>query len=125
MTILWLFYDHLMTLIIALWWNNVNPVTSASGRKFQRLSVYQNKKGWLQFILEVFTTEPGMQFYTANGFNGRFSGRTGRKYESCAGFALETEHYPDSPNKPNFPSTVLRPEEIFHSITIFKFSVTK
>ena len=76
-------------------------------------------------VLEVLTTEPGMQFYTANGFNGKFSGRSGRKYESCAGFALETEHYPDSPNKPNFPSTVLRPEEEFHSITIFKFSVTK
>lgn len=76
-------------------------------------------------VLEVYTTEPGMQFYTANGFNGRFSGRSGGKYESCAGFALETEHYPDSPNKPNFPSTVLRPDEKFHSITIFKFSATK
>ncbi len=76
-------------------------------------------------VMTAYTTEPGMQFFTANGLNGKFSGQSGRKYESSYGFCLETEHFPDSPNKPEFPSTVLRPGEIFHSTTIFKFSVKK
>ena len=76
-------------------------------------------------IMAAYTTEPGMQFFTANGLNGKFSGQSGRKYESCYGFCLETEHFPDSPNEPEFPSTVLRPGEKFHSTTIFKFSVKK
>jgi aldose 1-epimerase len=74
-------------------------------------------------IMDVYTTQPGVQFFTANGLNGRYTGPSGRKYESSYGFCLETEHYPDSPNKPNFPSTVLKPGKDFHSITIFKFSV--
>ncbi|HTR80972.1 MAG TPA: aldose epimerase family protein [Bacteroidota bacterium] len=75
--------------------------------------------------MEVFTTEPGVQFFTAHGLNGTFSGESGKKYESSYGFCLETEHFPDSPHRPNFPSTVLRPGEKFHSITLFKFSVRK
>jgi aldose 1-epimerase len=74
-------------------------------------------------IMKVYTTQPGVQFFTANGLNGRYTGPSGRKYESSYGFCLETEHYPDSPNKPNFPSTVLRPGQDFHQITIFKFLV--
>ncbi len=74
-------------------------------------------------VMTIYTTEPGMQFFTANGLNGKFSGQSGRKYESSYGFCLETEHFPDSPNEPGFPSTVLRPGEKFHSTTIFKFSV--
>ena len=76
-------------------------------------------------VMEVSTTEPGVQFYTANSMNGFITGHSGKKYEKCAGFALETEHFPDSPNKPDFPSTVLRPGEKFHSTTIYKFSVEK
>jgi aldose 1-epimerase len=74
-------------------------------------------------IMEVYTTQPGVQFFTANGLNGRYTGPSGRKYESSYGFCLETEHYPDSPNNPSFPSTVLRPGQNFHEITVFKFLV--
>ncbi|OGU35576.1 MAG: hypothetical protein A2068_04050 [Ignavibacteria bacterium GWB2_35_6b] len=86
------------------------------------VKVYEPKSGR---IMEIYTTEPGMQFLTAKGLNGKYSGKSGRKYMSSSGFCLETEHFPDSPNKPNFPSTVLRPEGKFHSTTIYKFSVSK
>jgi aldose 1-epimerase len=73
--------------------------------------------------LEVRTTEPGVQIYTANGFAGQMTGANGRTLRQGDGIAFETEHYPDSPNKPNFPSTVLRPGETFHSVTEYAFSV--
>jgi aldose 1-epimerase len=76
-------------------------------------------------VMSAYTTEPGMQFFTANGLNGKLSGQSGRKYESSYGFCLETEHFPDSPNEPEFPSTVLRTGEKFHSTTIFRFTVKK
>ena len=76
-------------------------------------------------VMEVFTTEPGMQLFTANGFDGTYTGKSGKKYEKNFGLCLETEHFPDSPNKPNFPSTVLRPGEKLHSTTIYKFSAKK
>jgi len=72
-------------------------------------------------VMEVYTTEPGMQFYTANGMRGK-QGKDGNVYNPHYGFCLETQHYPDSPNKPHFPSPVLRPGELFQSTTIFKFS---
>jgi aldose 1-epimerase len=72
-------------------------------------------------VMEVYTTEPGMQFYTANGMRN-IKGKGGKVYQRHYGFCLETQHYPDSPNKPNFPSVVLRPGKEFKSETIFKFS---
>ncbi len=72
--------------------------------------------------LDVYTSQPGLQFYTGNFLDGSFSG-IGGVYVRRAGFTLETQHYPDSPNHPNFPSVVLRPGETFHSTTIFKFGV--
>ena len=72
-------------------------------------------------VMEVLTTEPGMQFYTANHVRN-LKGRDGKIYGQHAGFCVETQHYPDSPNKPNFPTTTLRPGEAFNSTTIFKFS---
>jgi aldose 1-epimerase len=71
--------------------------------------------------MEVYTTEPGMQFYTANGMRG-VKGKGGKLYERHYGFCLETQHFPDSPNKPNFPSVVLRPGETYSTETVFKFS---
>lgn len=76
-------------------------------------------------IMEVFTTEPGLQFFTAQSLNGKYAGKSGRKYESSYGLCLETEKFPDSPNKANFPSPVLRPGEKFHSTTIYKFSTIR
>ncbi len=72
-------------------------------------------------VMEVHTTEPGMQFYTANGMRG-LEGKDGNVYNRHAGFCLETQHFPDSPNKPHFPSTVLRPGRMFTTTTVFKFS---
>ncbi|HON08778.1 MAG TPA: aldose epimerase family protein [Verrucomicrobiota bacterium] len=73
-------------------------------------------------IMEVFTTQPGMQFYTANHFNGKIIGVGGVAFPKHGAICFETQHFPDSPNKPNFPSTVLRPGEKFENTTIFKFS---
>lgn len=73
-------------------------------------------------ILEVETTEPGVQFYTGNFLDGSITGKGGQTYLRRAGFCLETQHFPDSPNKPEFPSTVLRPGEEYRSTTVFRFS---
>ncbi|MBZ0303031.1 MAG: galactose mutarotase [Anaerolineae bacterium] len=72
-------------------------------------------------ILEVWTTEPGIQFYGGNFLDSTLVGTSGRIYRQGDGLALETQHFPDSPNQPNFPSTVLRPGEMFHSTTVLKF----
>jgi aldose 1-epimerase len=74
--------------------------------------------------LEVATTEPGVQFYSGNFLTGALVGTGGRSYRQGDGFTLETQHYPDSPNQPNFPSTVLRPGEVFTSTTVFGFSAS-
>ncbi len=75
--------------------------------------------------LEVYTTEPGIQIYTGNFLDGSFSGKKGIAYPMHASVCLETQHYPDSPNKPQWPSVVLEPEDTYHSECIFKFSVTE
>jgi aldose 1-epimerase len=72
--------------------------------------------------LEVSTDQPGVQLYTANGLNGKIVGKYGWAYTSYAGFCLETQHYPDSVNQPSFPSTLLRPGEVFRSTTIYRFA---
>ena len=74
-------------------------------------------------VLEVFTTQPGLQLYTANWLDGRMVGHQGMAYQKRSAFCLETQHFPDSPNQPDFPSTVLRPEEAYQSTTVYKFSI--
>ena len=71
-------------------------------------------------IMEVYTTEPGMQFYTGNFLDGSITGK-GRRYIRHSGFCLETQHFPNSPNQPDFPSTILRPEAAYTSRTVFAF----
>jgi len=73
-------------------------------------------------VMEVFTTEPAVQLYTCN-FNGSVKGKGGRAYKGHSSFCLETQHFPDSPNKPYFPSTVLKPGEVYRQLTVYKFSV--
>jgi aldose 1-epimerase len=73
-------------------------------------------------ILEVFTTQPGVQFYSGNFLDGTITGKQGHVYKRRYGLCLETQHYPDSPNHPDFPSAILRPGQTFHSETVFKFS---
>jgi aldose 1-epimerase len=76
-------------------------------------------------VLTVETTEPGIQFYAGNFLDGSLVGSNGRMYRQGDGLALETQHYPDSPNHPNFPSTVLRPGERYETTTVFRFSVDR
>jgi aldose 1-epimerase len=73
-------------------------------------------------VMEIYTTEPGVQLYTGNHLDGSIIGKGGKAYSRHAGFCLETQHYPDSPNKPSFPSTVLEPGRKFTSLTVHKFS---
>ncbi len=74
-------------------------------------------------VLEVLTDQPGVQLYTGNFLDGTITGKGGKVYPRRSGFCLETQHYPDSPNHPNFPTTALKPGEQFKSTTVFKFSV--
>ncbi len=73
-------------------------------------------------VMEVFTTEPGLQFYTGNFLDGTNTGKGGKVYKHRFGFCLETQHFPDSPNKPDFPSTILRPGKEYRSTTSYRFS---
>jgi aldose 1-epimerase len=72
-------------------------------------------------VMETFTTEPGIQFYSGNFLDGSIKGRGGVSYKKHFGLCLEAQHYPDSPNKPNFPSVVLKPGEKYSQLTIYKF----
>jgi aldose 1-epimerase len=73
-------------------------------------------------MIDCFTTEPAVQIYTSNGMNGSVVGSSGTTYRQTEGFTLETQHFPDSPNKPNFPTTELKPGQDFHSTTTFRFA---
>ena len=83
------------------------------------VSVYDPVSGR---VLEVFTDQPGMQLYTGNFLNGSIKGHGGKPYNYRSGLCLESGHYPDSPNHPEFPSTVLNPGETFRSRTVYRFS---
>lgn len=72
--------------------------------------------------MSIATTEPGLQFYSGNFLDGSFAGTSGRVYRQGDGFCLETQHFPDSPNQPSFPSTVLRPGDTYHSTTVHSFA---
>jgi aldose 1-epimerase len=74
-------------------------------------------------VLEIHTTEPGIQFYSGNMLDGSLTGKGGARYTRNSGLCLETQHFPDSPNQPQFPSTVLRPGETYRQTTIFQFGV--
>jgi aldose 1-epimerase len=104
------------------------------GNGYDLTYVLRNQRGKLKLaavayeplsgrVLQAYTTEPGLVFYTGNHLNPGIIGRGQKPSIKYAAFCLETQHYPDSPNKPAFPSTVLKPEEIFKSQTVFKFSV--
>jgi aldose 1-epimerase len=74
-------------------------------------------------FMEMYTTEPGVQFYTGNFLDGTLIGKQGRRCIQHSGFCLEAQHFPDSPNQPTFPSCVLKPGDTYHQTTIYKFSV--
>ena len=102
-------YDH----------NYVLIKENAAGAPSRAARVREPRSGR---VLEVFTTQPGIQFYTANFLDGKLTGKSGVAYGKHSGFCLETQHYPDSPNQPQFPSAVLNPGETYRQVTIFKFS---
>jgi aldose 1-epimerase len=76
-------------------------------------------------ILDVATSEPGLQFNTANGLDGAIVGKSGKPYRARDGFCLETQHFPDSPNQTAFPSTILRPGQVYRSRTVFRFGIQR
>jgi len=90
-----------------------------AGQLSEAAEVYEPTTGR---ILRVLTTEPGLQFYTGNFLDGSITGKEGRVYNRRFAFCLETQHFPDSPNHPSFPSTELKPGQKFHSVTVFEFS---
>ena len=73
-------------------------------------------------VLQILTTQPGMQFYSGNFLDGSLVGKQGIVYHKYAGLCLEPQHFPDAPNHSNFPSTVLRPGEEYKQATVFRFS---
>jgi len=75
--------------------------------------------------MKIFTEEPGLQFYSGNFMKGANAMKNGKKDEFRTSFALETQHYPDSPNQPSFPSTLLKPGQVYKTQSIYKFSVVK
>jgi aldose 1-epimerase len=95
-------------------------ITGNAGELRLGATVYEPQSGR---VMEMYTTEPGVQFYSGNFLNGNTRGKGGKMYNKRDGFCLETEHFPDSPNQPSFPSTVLRPGEEYRSRTVYAFSV--
>jgi aldose 1-epimerase len=89
------------------------------GKLAEAAEVYEPTTGR---ILEVLTTEPGVQLYSGNFLDGSITGKEGRVYNRRYALCLETQHFPDSPNHPSFPSTELKPGQEFHSVTVFRFS---
>jgi aldose 1-epimerase len=75
--------------------------------------------------MDIFTEEPGIQFYGGNFMDGSDIGKYGKKFLYRESFALETQHFPDSPNQPSFPNTILNPGEVYQSKSVYKFSVTE
>lgn len=92
------------------------------GRLTLAAEVYEPTSGRL---MQVRTTEPGIQFYTGNFLDGTLTGKSGKPYPRRSGFCLETQHYPDSPNQPNFPTTTLRKGATYTSTTIYHFLVRR
>ena len=109
-------YDHCYAL------DGYDPKLGAKAESTLAVRVYEPTSGR---VLELWTSEPGVQVYTGNYLKGAFAGKGGKVYEKHAAFALEPQHYPDSPNRPEYPSTVLRPGETYHNTFFYRFSVQK
>jgi aldose 1-epimerase len=90
-----------------------------SGKLKVAATLYEPKSGR---FMEVLTDQPGLQFYSGNFLDGTLTGKSGQKYEHRGALCLETQHYPDSPNHPDFPNTILHPGETLKSTTIYRFS---
>lgn len=99
---------------------DLNYVLNSEGKSLALAArVYEPTSGR---VMEIHTTEPGIQFYTGNYLDGTLTGKSGKKYEKHAAFCLETQHFPDSVNHPNFPSIILKPRAVYDTTTVHKFS---
>lgn len=110
-------YDHNWVL------NKTENVVGKKAEKFLETpdaTLYEPTTGRM---MEVYTTEPGVQFYAGNFLDGSLIGKGGKAYQFRSGMCLETQHFPNSPNTPNFPSTILKPGEEYRTGTVFRFSV--
>ena len=101
---------------------DLNYVINEGKGEKRAARVYEPKSGR---TMEVLTTEPGIQFYTGNYLDGKDKGKGGAAYNQYGGFCLETQHFPDSINQKNFPSTVLKPGEKYSSVTGYRFGIAK
>lgn len=99
-----------------------NYVLNNKGQYAKVAELYHEESGR---FMEVFTTEPGMQFYSGNFLNGSIVGEKGLVYQKHHGLCLETQHFPDSPNHPEFPNAILRPGETYKQFTVYRFGVRK
>lgn len=97
-----------------------NFVLNSGGGKLALAAIVEEPKSGR--VMEVWTTEPGIQFYTGNFLDGSLRGKGGKAYQQRYALCLETQHFPDSPNKPSFPSVVLKPGGRYTTITVYKFS---
>jgi aldose 1-epimerase len=97
-------------------------INGRAGSLRQAAIAYEPKSGR---VMKVWTTEPGVQFYTGNYLDGTITGKAGKPYPRRSGFCLETQHYPDSPNQPNFPTTTLKKGAVYRSTTIYRFSARR
>ena len=110
-------YDHNWVL------NKTENVVGKNSEKFLETpdaTLYEPTTGR---VMEVYTTEPGIQFYAGNFLDGSLIGKGGKAYQFRSGMCLETQHFPNSPNTPNFPSTILKPGEEYRTGTVFRFGV--
>jgi aldose 1-epimerase len=100
---------------------DINYKLRKEGNELSLVSeLYEPKSGR---FMQMYTTEPGVQFYSGNFLNGQFTGHDGIKYEQYFGLCMEAQHFPDSPNNPQFPSTLLNPGDKYTQLTVYKFSV--
>ena len=97
-------------------------INGRAGALRQAAIAYEPKSGR---VMEVWTTEPGVQLYTGNYLDGSLTGKSGKPYPYRSGFCLETQHYPDSPNQPKFPTTTLKKGAVYKSTTIYRFSARR
>jgi aldose 1-epimerase len=110
-------YDHNWVL------NKTENVVGKKSEKFLETpdaTLYEPSTGR---VMDVYTTEPGVQFYAGNFLDGSLIGKGGKAYQFRSGMCLETQHFPNSPNTPNFPSTILKPGEEYQTGTVFRFGV--
>ncbi len=101
-------YDHNYVL------NKINDELSLAAK------IFEPESGRM---MELYTTEPGIQFYSGNSLDGTLKGKYGKYYKKHSGFCLEAQHFPDSPNHPGFPNTILNPGDIYRQLTIYKFII--